>query len=484
MQFTVENLGKVSKADIDLKPLTIFIGKNGSGKTYVASALWAYISYIKSIENVTDNISTYIPKNIYNKYKNILSNFLHGFDGVLDYKKYFIIKKEDIEIIFNNINNHISKNKLLRDCFKHNGFEEANFNSTNDLNNICANIKLKVFYKPMYYQDDFDNTLKEHIHYHYFTFDLFLDNLKLYENSMVLNLISDGIIDLNDIHSDEIINAILKNIIKYAFFGQSFDNYNEVLYIPAARTGLMFGLHDFANSSLKRNSYFGIENHAPKSNDLTAPLNNFVSNLYGKLEFEPIYQEEQRFNSLIDGEIKVNRQDKRFKYIPKSLNQELPLSASSSLVTETAVLSIFNNSIKKGSFVIFEEPEAHLHLSAQREMAKLIVKMINQGCHMLITTHSDTFLQQLNNLIMLNKLSENNPDILQEFNIGQDETIAGEKVAVYDFQYQDDDKTVAKPLELGDYGFIAPSVNDEINNLIRQTDTIIDMIDNLKSNGE
>ncbi|MDO4426556.1 MAG: AAA family ATPase [Moraxella sp.] len=484
MQFTVENLGKVSKADIDLKPLTIFIGKNGSGKTYVASALWAYVTYIKSIGNITNNVSDYIPKNIYKKYKNILSNLLQDFDGISNYEKYFIVEKEDIERIFNNINNHISKNKLLQNCFKHNSFKETNFNSINNLDSISVNIELKVFHKPMYYQDEMDNTLEEFITNHYFTFSLFLDNLKLYENSIVLNLISDGIIDLNDIHSDETLNAILTNIIKYAFLGKNFNNYDEVLYIPAARTGLMFGLHDFANSSLKRSSYFGIENHAPKSNDLTAPLNNFVSNLYGKLEFYPIYQGEQIFNTLIDGEIKANRQDKRFKYIPKSLNQELPLSASSSLVTETAVLSIFNNSIRKGVFVIFEEPEAHLHLSAQREMAKLIVKMINQGCHMLITTHSDTFLQQLNNLIMLNKLSENNSDIFQEFNIEPDETIAGEKVAVYDFQYQDDDKTIAKPLDLGDYGFIAPSVNDEINNLIRQTDTIIDMIDDLKSNGE
>lgn len=476
MQFTVENLGKVGKADIDLKPLTIFIGKNGSGKTYVASALWAYVSYIKSIENIADNIGNYIPQEIYNKYKKILKNLLQDYDEISDYEKSFVFEKKDIELIFNNINKNINTSKLLQNCFKYNSFEKTKFNLLNNVNNISINIKLKVFHRPMYYQDEMDNTLEEFIAHHYFTFSLFLDNLKLYENSIVLNLISDGIIDLNDIHSDETLNAILTNIIKYAFLGKNFDNYDEVLYIPAARTGLMFGLHDFANSSLKRSSYFGIENHAPKSNDLTAPLNNFVSNLYGKLEFYPIYQEEQIFNTLIDGEIKANRQDKRFKYIPKSLNQELPLSASSSLVTETAVLSIFNSSIRKGSFVIFEEPEAHLHLSAQREMAKLIVKMINQGCHMLITTHSDTFLQQLNNLIMLNKLSENNPDTLKEFNIEPDETIAGEKVAVYDFQYQDNDKTIAKPLELGNYGFIVPSINEEIIALSRETSKIADMI--------
>lgn len=480
MQFTVENLGKVSKADIDLKPLTIFIGKNGSGKTYVASALWAYVTYIKSI---TNDVESFIPKDIWIKYKNILVNLLKKHKKNTDYQISFMIDNQDIENIFHYIVNFIKTEEILRNCFKHSNFNKVFFSTKNKIDNIFVCINFKLTDRVISYPDDDGNKIEDNVSYYYVNESLILNGNNLNENSTILNLITDGVIDLNDIHSDELLDIVLFDIIKYSFFGKNFDFYQNIMYIPAARTGLMFGLHDFANSSLKRSSYFGIENHAPKSNDLTAPLNHFVSNLYRELEFE-LFNDGERFNDLIDGEIKVNRQDKRFKYIPKSLNQELPLSASSSLVTETAVLSIFNNSIRKGSFVIFEEPEAHLHLSAQREMAKLIVKMINQGCYMLITTHSDTFLQQLNNLIMLNKLSENNPDILQEFNIEPDETIAGDKVAVYDFQYQDNDKTITQPLELGDYGFIAPSVNDEINNLIHQTDTIIDMIDDLKSNGE
>ncbi|MFD2722214.1 AAA family ATPase [Ignatzschineria indica] len=47
MQFIVENVGKIDRATFDLKPLTIFIGQNNSGKTYAASALWAAINSIK-----------------------------------------------------------------------------------------------------------------------------------------------------------------------------------------------------------------------------------------------------------------------------------------------------------------------------------------------------------------------------------------------------------------------------------------------------
>lgn len=467
MQFTVENLGKVSKADIDLKPLTIFIGKNGSGKTYVASALWAYVSYIRSIENDVEN---FIPTEIYNKHHKKISNLLENWDLSQSSPSELTISENDVKEIIDCVNNKIHINKIFADCFKYDNFTDSKFHTKHkDINSITIKINLYNVCHTIYHEDEFGREYEEDIDIEYFDFEI-LDENKIFAKE---HRIQFSTFDIN-----EYCNRIISEIIEYFLLWKQSDKFLPLLYIPAARTGLMFGLHNFANSSLQRNAHFGISFRIPENNDLTAPLRSFIYQLHRRTLLHNL---DNNINAdfsekIMKGVIKLSHQDKRFKYIPKSLNQELPLSASSSLVTETAVLSIFNSSIRKGSFVIFEEPEAHLHLSAQREMAKLIVKMINQGCHMLITTHSDTFLQQLNNLIMLNKLSENNPDILQEFNIEPDETIAGEKVAVYDFQYQDDDKTIAKPLELGDYGFIVPSINEEIIALSRETSRIADMI--------
>lgn len=482
MQFTVENLGKVSKADIDLKPLTIFIGKNGSGKTYVASALWAYVSYIRSIEN---DVGSFVPKEIYTKYSNKISVIL---DKILNtdtsnLNELILINKDDVKTIYDFINGKIDINTIIASCFNHNNFNNFNLNLPQiSIGDVDISFYSKTTSYKIYNEDNLGREYEQDV-----DIESIVLVIKEYENVIFQGILSDGTLLYIDA-LNSIVEKIIYSIIEYLFLWKKSNYFSPVLYIPAARTGLMFGLHNFANTSLEQQNHFGVKKYTGNRNYLTAPLNDFISKLHKEAisVFSLSNSENQKplLDKLIDGKINVNSQDRNFKYIPKSLNQELPLSASSSLVTETAVLSIFNYYIGEGSFVIFEEPEAHLHLSAQREMAKLIVKMINQGCHMLITTHSDTFLQQLNNLIMLNKLSENNPDILQEFNIEPDETIAGEKVAVYDFQYQDDDKTIAQPLELGDYGFIAPSVNDEINNLISQTDTIIDKIDDLKSNGE
>ena len=39
--FSVRNLGPISQGTVELHPLTILIGKNNTGKTYMAQAIYA-----------------------------------------------------------------------------------------------------------------------------------------------------------------------------------------------------------------------------------------------------------------------------------------------------------------------------------------------------------------------------------------------------------------------------------------------------------
>ena len=40
----VENYGKIEKAELEVAPLTLFVGDNNSGKSYLLSLLWALFS--------------------------------------------------------------------------------------------------------------------------------------------------------------------------------------------------------------------------------------------------------------------------------------------------------------------------------------------------------------------------------------------------------------------------------------------------------
>ena len=51
MNFNVSNLANVKNADIDLKPLTIFVGKNGTNKSYMAHLVYELYKEISNLED-------------------------------------------------------------------------------------------------------------------------------------------------------------------------------------------------------------------------------------------------------------------------------------------------------------------------------------------------------------------------------------------------------------------------------------------------
>ncbi|MGU9951843.1 MAG: AAA family ATPase [Gammaproteobacteria bacterium WSBS_2016_MAG_OTU1] len=51
--------------------------------------------------------------------------------------------------------------------------------------------------------------------------------------------------------------------------------------------------------------------------------------------------------------------------------------------------------------LIIDEPESHLDTANQIIMARILVRCVNAGMKVLITTHSDYIIKEFNNLIML-----------------------------------------------------------------------------------
>ena len=48
-KMTVEQFGKIRKAEIELAPLTLFVGDNNSGKNYLLSLSWAMCTMVNEL---------------------------------------------------------------------------------------------------------------------------------------------------------------------------------------------------------------------------------------------------------------------------------------------------------------------------------------------------------------------------------------------------------------------------------------------------
>lgn len=93
----------------------------------------------------------------------------------------------------------------------------------------------------------------------------------------------------------------------------------------------------------------------------------------------------------------------------------LPISAAASSIKELAPLYMLLDKYPAEQLsILFEEPEAHLHPKKQVDIADFVVRAINKGSHMQITTHSDYFLRRLNDRIFLHKIQVANEEVYAE----------------------------------------------------------------------
>ena len=113
-----------------------------------------------------------------------------------------------------------------------------------------------------------------------------------------------------------------------------------------------------------------------------------------------------------------------------------PVDRTSSMVSELAPVVLFlRYLVRPGSLVVLEEPESHLHPAGQRQMARGIVRLVNAGVKVIITTHSDYFVGQINNLLKLSSVSKQK---WEKEGYEASDCLKPENVSAYHFVIDDD----------------------------------------------
>jgi len=143
---------------------------------------------------------------------------------------------------------------------------------------------------------------------------------------------------------------------------------------------------------------------------------------------------EQIENEIMGGFLSIHKSDSMdapdIRYVPKGWDQTLNLYNVSSTVAQLAPLVFhLRHSVEVGDVLIIEEPESHLHPSAQVTLTRHLIALVNAGVRVIITTHSEWIMEALANHVNLSSL----PDATRKEIGAENDAINADRVGVWRF---------------------------------------------------
>lgn len=80
----------------------------------------------------------------------------------------------------------------------------------------------------------------------------------------------------------------------------------------------------------------------------------------------------------------------------------IPIRRASSMVADLAPLAMWIELIvRPGDLLIIDEPESHLHPEAIRLVARVLVRLVDEGVNVVCATHSPVLIHELSNCLLL-----------------------------------------------------------------------------------
>ncbi len=172
---------------------------------------------------------------------------------------------------------------------------------------------------------------------------------------------------------------------------------------------------------------------------------------------------------MLGGQIEVGEYGE-IAYMPSSdtTSNKLRIHLSASMIKSLASLVIYlRYQAHRSDLLIIDEPELNLHPVNQRKIARFLCKLVNADIDVIISTHSDYIIREINNAIILK-----NPRLEQvrtRYGYVPRHLLADDLVTVVMFDASGEPKREA----VTELGFAVESIDEEINLLNQISNDIL-----------
>ena len=396
----VQNFGPIEKAEIDLRPLTVFVGESNTGKTYLAALIYAlhqnfegfsqlpwadstayHFGYVRrSRDRYTQERQEELEKEILEVLEKL--NTLGRPFKFSDLPQQMRTRSEFRLVDQEDFTNELERCFDLEDASKLIRFTGNRRNEMNVSLSIREGDQMGWEFE-MRIAGSVKPTITGHI------------------NPGMILLDSNDSMRKTEFHEISDVERLFRTLSTRRW--RTANSY----YLPAARSGIMQSRDVLTTALIKRATRIGLDRFEVST--FSGMIADFLEQI---IQYRARTSSSSRISrvaeqlemELLEGKIEVegirSEENPKFLYRPEQTEERLRMSHSSAMVSELAPLVLFLRGIvRSGDLLIIEEPESHLHPGAQTKIAQTLARLIRAGVRVIITTHSDWLLQQIGNLI-------------------------------------------------------------------------------------
>ena len=430
-KFEVRNLGVIESGSFEVKPLTLFCGRNNSAKTWAMYSLYNFYSLLPY---------ELIPRGII---KTIREQGVYKFN---------LFGKHKYKEVIDRINRQVSKS--LPELF----------------NSSSASIKDASFELSIEGVDWWASNLRAEEQQETYTDKKGKVRLSKPKGSEYID------ISVQRSNKDDLM-FYLADFIRSCLF----PDIGDVFLMPAERNGLHLFFRELSNrrvALLHHASKKDIDIHELLRDVMRSryaiPIADYIDWLNELVEMKKAGRgkfhgfAEKLKKGLVRGAYSVDAMTGEITFKPYQIKRGKKTDSLGLHVASGTVKSLFGlwfyleYQAKEGDILMIDEPELNVHPENQRKLARFFASLVNAGLNVVMSTHSDYIVREFNSLIMLSR--DTDKKLQKQHGYSENEVLRLEQVGAYHF---DKEKQKIEASKITPDGIHAITFDDVIRDLNR-----------------